>query len=417
MTTIPLPHKAVYIQGNINRNTIIDKIVEGSFFGNQLETGSLKSAVYSSLELAHFVDEEIRHGQFKINTGITTTLAHASSGEQRRALLSHILASNPGLLIVDNVFENLDQEAVELITVKLKEISTTVVIVQLLNRRSDLLPFIQEVYSLQDVNVSNREDRQRFLHTPSGDVALGNIRIPGPLHHYTLPDYPLVRLNKISVQYNGRPVLHNICWQINAGEFWHLRGPNGSGKSTLLSMITGDNPKGYGQDMQLFGIQKGTGETVWQIKENIGYFAPNMARYFERQDTVAQMIVSGFFDSVGLYLKPSEMQVKRANDWLTVLDMQADKNKPFRLLPDGRQRMVLIARAMVKHPPLLILDEPASGLDDNSTLLFTGLVNRIAAETETAILYVSHRTEAGLAPDHVFQLIPGSNGSTGASLQ
>ena len=125
------------------------------------------------------------------------------------------------------------------------------------------------------------------------------------------------------------------------------------------------------------------------------------------------MIVSGFFDSVGLYIQPSDRQLQIARQWLLVIGMEKSKNQPFRLLSEGRQRMVLVARAMVKHPPLLILDEPCAGLDDEMAALFTALIHTIAAQTNTAILYVSHKEEAGLLPDKVFQLSPHAEGSIG----
>jgi len=220
-------------------------------------------------------------------------------------------------------------------------------------------------------------------------------------------------LNDVSVSYDGRQILNKISWTINASEFWQIVGPNGSGKSTILSLITGDNPKGYGQDLILFGRKKGSGETVWDIKQNIGYFTSTMTQFFSRMDSIEKMVISGFFDSVGLYIIPSELQVKTAHDWLKIIGLYEDRNKPFCFLPLGRQRIILVARAMVKHPPLLILDEPTSGLDDTNVAIFTALINKIAAESTSAILYVSHRAEKGLTPQYVYELIPGNNGSEG----
>ena len=179
------------------------------------------------------------------------------------------------------------------------------------------------------------------------------------------------------------------------------------------SLITGNSPKGYGQDLVLFGNKKGSGESVWEIKAKIGYFTPTMTQQFERQDSIEQMIISGFFDSVGLYIYPSDRQVQLAREWLKLIGMYQDKQQPFRMFPEGKQRMILIARAMVKHPPLLILDEPTVGLDDEMAALFTALINKIAAESKTSILYVSHKQEPGLSPGKIFELIPTDNGSIG----
>jgi molybdate transport system ATP-binding protein len=251
---------------------------------------------------------------------------------------------------------------------------------------------------------------QEISSVPPSDAVA---KVPPPLHSYEHMGEVLVSMNAVSVSYNERPILNNINWEIRSGEFWQLMGANGSGKTTLLTMISGDNPKAFGQEIYLFGKRKGSGETVWEIKEKVGYFSPNMIRDFERHDSIEQMILSGFFDSVGLYIKPTDMQVKLAKDWLLLLGLSSKAAQPFRLFPQGQQRMILIARAMVKHPPLLILDEPTAGLDDESASLFTKLINKISAESSTAIVYVSHRSEAGLKPQFIFRLTPGALGSTG----
>lgn len=228
---------------------------------------------------------------------------------------------------------------------------------------------------------------------------------------------PLVKFNNVTVAYGERTILKDISWKIKCGEFWELLGPNGSGKSTILSMIFGDNPKAYRQDITLFGIKKGSGESVWEIKEKIGYFSSDMLRGFKRSDSIGNMIVSGFFDSIGLYKTPTNAQIKVAHQWLHVLQMFDIRKQSFLSLSNGYQRLVLIARAMVKQPPLLILDEPTNGLDDFDAKLFVELINKIASETKTAILYVSHRKEEGLKPDFVYELTLNKTGSTGKQVK
>jgi molybdate transport system ATP-binding protein len=171
-----------------------------------------------------------------------------------------------------------------------------------------------------------------------------------------------------------------------------------------LSMITGDNPKGYGQDLTLFGRKKGSGESIWEIKEKIGYITPSMTDLFSSRHTLEQMIISGFYDSIGLYVQPSDLQLKTAQLWLQMIGMEHLGNKLFCLLSSGQQRMALIVRAMVKHPPLLILDEALAGLDEENTLLSVALINKIASESDSTIIYVSHQKEEGLNPKNIFEL-------------
>ncbi len=409
-----LPHTAFYITHDGDKAWLMEQVMTGNLFDFNLAFKDLRGEIFSTETLQYFIDEELRHDHFEIVAGKNNTLACSSSGEQRKALLSYIIGKKPGFIIIDNVFESLDKDTRQLILQTLKEIASSTILIQVFNRKRELLPFIQTVYSIAGCSVVEKQAAEIFL---SGLKLKGSEfftgTIPPPLTHYELESSTLVKMNNISVQFNGQPVLENICWEIKKGDFWQLAGPNGSGKSTLLALITGNSPKGYGQDLEIFGHRKGSGETVWELKEKIGYFTPSMTLHFERLDSIEQMIISGFFDSVGLYIKPSDRQVQLAREWLVLIGMNKNKNQAFRMLPDGHQRMILIARAMVKHPPLLILDEPTSGLDDEMAVLFTGLINKIAAETGTAILYVSHKEEADLFPGRVFELFPGENGSVG----
>jgi molybdate transport system ATP-binding protein len=208
-------------------------------------------------------------------------------------------------------------------------------------------------------------------------------------------------------------VLQQINWTIRPGEFWQLKGANGSGKTTLLTMINGDNVKGYGQELYLFGRKKGSGETVWEIKEKIGYLTPSMTDLFVTQHTREEMILSGFKDSIGLYTQPTDLERRTAFDWLQWLGLAHKAKQLFRLLSSGEQRMALIARAMVKHPPLLLLDEPLMGLDEANAQKVIALINRLAAESRSALVYVSHQQEPGLQPQQVLELLKTPNGSVG----
>src|SRR5690606_9277785 len=209
------------------------------------------------------------------------------------------------------------------------------------------------------------------------------------------------------------PILKNINWKIRSGSFWQLIGKNGSGKTTLLSMIIGENNKGYGQELYIFGKKKGSGESIWDIKKNIGYFTPSMVDKFSGHHSAINMLISGLTDSVGLYLRPTEVQLQLAKEWLRLINMLDLKDVYFHDLSMGQQRLLMTVRAMIKHPPLLILDEPTAGLDDQSAALFVALTNKIAEESRTAIIFVSHREEPGLRPQYIFQLEQTEQGSEG----
>ncbi|GAA3580760.1 hypothetical protein GCM10022395_31520 [Snuella lapsa] len=374
---------------------------------------NLKGALFSEITVEKFIQEEIRHGRYDVVASTKNSLEKSSQGERKKALLNHLISQNPEYLVVDNVFGSLDTAAQIEIEETLTQLSCKIPIIQITNRKTDILPFIDDVYQLRD----------------GKPVLLNSTETPKTLSQFkkfveTLPkayrnDWetiaPLVKFNNVTIAYNDRPIVKDICWEIKPGDFWQLVGPNGSGKSTLLTLISGDNPKAFNQDITLFGVKKGTGESVWEIKKKIGYFSSEMLRGITRLDSVGNMIASGFFDTIGLYRVPSNEQIKIVQHWLRVFGMYKIRKQSFLSLSRGYQRLVLIARAMVKHPPLLILDEPTNGLDDCDVAILSELINKIANETDTAILYVSHRKEDKLlTPDFIYELTPNNEGSTGS---
>ena len=393
---------------------LLKKQVTEIFKGLNIGEGQL----FSGIAINELIEEEERHDCVEVEISGNRHLRFLSGGEQKKALLTYLLLKKPDYLIVDNPMDNLDVASQHVFRLKLEEVSHHTPIIQLVNRVEDILPFIKNILSVDDDNmVTYHKDVQFFLVSRQAINFLPVFGLmPVSDNKYSIESNPLVAFKNVTVQYEERVIVKNICWQINAGEFWQLTGPNGSGKTTLLSLITGDNVKAYGQDLTLFGKKKGSGESVWSIKQKIGYFTSSMTDLFGRKTTVIQMVISGFFDSIGLYIKPSERQLKLADEWLQMVGMVDNKQTAFYTLSLGQQRMVMIVRAMVKHPPLLILDEPSAGLDESNVAIVTALINKIAADKYTAILYISHRQEKNLSPEFIFELTPTESGSTGEIL-
>ncbi|WP_278022109.1 ABC transporter ATP-binding protein [Flavobacterium ginsengisoli] len=278
-----------------------------------------------------------------------------------------------------------------------------------MNRTVDILDFVPNKALIKD----NTFELHPFVKIENHFKTLNTATIPKATETHSFQDNVLIKLEDVSVSYEERKIINKISWTVKQGEFWQLIGPNGSGKSTILSLITGDNPKGFGQDLFLFGRKKGTGESVWEIKKQIGIFTTSMTDLFQKGHTLEQMILSGFFDSIGLYTEPTTHQKQIVNQWLEVIEMTHLRKKRFIDLSIGQQRVALIVRAVLKHPPLLILDEPVEGLDDENVDLVIQLINTIKQETNVSIIYVSHRIEQGLAPTSVFELLPSETGSIG----
>lgn len=375
-------------------------------------------ALFSTFTLEKFINEEIRHDDHTLSENENRSIQTFSSGEQRKALLQHLIDQKPDFLVLDNVFDMLDKSSVSDLIVRLKQLSTRIKIIQIVKRKSNLLPFITHVLEVEKEKVISNLKTEIYLESTKYIQTINlHSDLPEALEKIQEVPETLVQFNNVEVNYGTKTIVRDINWTINKGDFWQLKGPNGSGKTTLLSMITGDNPKAYGQDVVLFGRRRGTGESIWEIKKNIGYITPSMISQFRGWNTVEKMVISGFVDSIGLYKKPSALQRRIALQWIKLIGLEKDRHTRFSTLNEGQQCMVMIARAMVKHPPLLILDEPAHGLNDANALLLSALINKIAAEGNTIIIFVSHRNEPGLKPKQVFELHPHQKGSKGIVIQ
>ncbi|WP_055445702.1 ATP-binding cassette domain-containing protein [Lacinutrix mariniflava] len=370
-----------------------------------------RGVLFSNTILEEYIEEEEKHDNFKLTSGKSRNLRTLSSGEQKKALLTYLLKQNPDFIVLNNPYEALDKASVAALKQQLITLSKNIPIVFIFNRQDDVLTVITHVITFDKAELKAVVPIEDYNFKRSPFVF--NKEIPHSITTYTNIPEVLVELKNVNVSYEERFILNDINWTIKKKEFWYLIGPNGSGKTTLLSMIYGNNTKAYGQDVSLFGKRKGSGESVWDIKQKIGYISPSMLELFKRSYTVEQMIISGFFDSVGLYKTPSTLQVHTATQWIEVLNLSKEKNTSFLKLSPPIQRLILIARAMIKHPPLLILDEPLINVDDEGTALISALINKIAKESETSILFVSHRDEPNIHPDFTYELFPSPNGSVG----
>jgi len=227
--------------------------------------------------------------------------------------------------------------------------------------------------------------------------------LPGHQTATLAPGVALIELRSINAGYQGRLVLRDFSWTMQQGQHALIEGPNGSGKSTLLSLIDGENHMAYGQEVYLFGRRRGSGESVWDIKARFGVVSNELHNRYVRGWRVLDVVVSGFFASVGLYDDSGASEIETARAWLRTLSIDHLARDFYHELSFGQQRLVLLARAMVKHPAILVLDEPCVGLDDYHRGMILGVVDIIAATTNTQIIFVSH--EQGEVPQCINQRV------------
>jgi molybdate transport system ATP-binding protein len=200
-------------------------------------------------------------------------------------------------------------------------------------------------------------------------------------------------MRNVSVHYGSHIILRNLNWTVRAGESWALLGPNGSGKTTLLSLILGDHPQAYTNEIFVFGKRRGPGESIWQHKKRIGWVSPELQTHFDDSGSVLDVVLSGFYETIGLFEAPSTRQQAAARAWLRDFELQEFAGQPLFSLSSGLQRMVLLARALVKQPALLILDEPCQGLDLAHRDLIIGRVDALIRARLVTAIFVTHRPE------------------------
>lgn len=332
------------------------------------------------------------------------TLLSLSNGETQRAQLARALCQPLRLLILDEPFVGLDVATRDYLHGVLERLMDTSVRVLLITTRMEELPaHISHVLRVEDCQVvatgprkemvglvrTPKRSRGRKVDTQGARVSVSTTRNA----RAGFGSRELVRLRNATVRYGKTPILRNLNWVVKAGESWALLGPNGCGKSTLLSLINGDHPQVYRNEVEVFGRRRGTGESIWEVKRDIGWVSPELHLHFDAAATCFEVAASGFHETVGLFEPPTARQRAAVRHWLARFDLLKAARTPLYALSTGWQRMVLLVRALVKSPRLLILDEPCQGLDPAHRNLFVSAVDNLLRSGSVTTIYVTHRAD------------------------
>ena len=332
------------------------------------ERRQMQQQLYSLFHMDEFLDKYI------------ITL---SSGELRKFQLTKTLFANPSLLIMDNPFIGLDAETRDQLKELLQKLADEreMEIMLVIAKTDDIPAFANEIKETSPLEVIP-------AHVLSEEKCEAILSLP--YHDNDYDCQRVVDMKKVSIRYGERTILKDVDWTIMNGERWALSGQNGSGKSTLLSLICADNPQSYACDITLFDRPRGSGESIWDIKKHIGYVSPEMHRSYKRNLPAIRIVASGLMDSIGLYAVPNAQDYEKCRWWLDIFGIGELADRPFLQLSSGEQRLVLLARAFVKDPQLLILDEPLHGLDLWNRRLVKDVIETFCQRRNKTMIMVTH---------------------------
>ena len=324
-----------------------------------------------------------------------------SSGEMRKFQLTKALLGSPRLLILDNPFIGLDAKTRDLLHHLLQEIveQLSIHIILVLSKSDDIPQFITHVLPIENLRCGTKILRNEYKYPCYKGVTnilseeQQKLIAEIPEKSFDFEGDEIVKLNKVNIRYGERTILNELDWSIKRGEKWALSGENGAGKSTLLSLVCADNPQSYACDIELFGRKRGSGESIWDIKRHIGYVSPEMHRAYKKNLPSVEIVASGLYDTVGLYrtMRPEDRSI--CEKWLKIFGVEHLSNRNFLQLSSGEQRLVLLARAFVKDPALLILDEPLHGLDLKNRKLVKEVIQAFCVRKDKTLIMITHYEE------------------------
>ncbi len=355
-----------------------------------------------------------------------------SNGELRRVLLARALVARPALLLLDEPCDGLDPEAraaflrtlsrlahrgppLLLATHRYEEIVPAIDKVALLHggtivaqgQREEMLALLRKPLWRAEGDPAEGERNGRTTSTPtatSSQTAIRPARRSG--------GRAVVDLRGVQVRLDGSPVLHDLSWTVRRGEHWAVVGPNGAGKSTLLRLVAGEEQAMPGGRVLRLGLDPSAG--VDPLRARVGMVSPELQARFRADVPAEEVVLSGTTSSIGIDFAPRPRQLREAREALARLEATDLWGRGFLTLSYGEQRRVLLARALVRRPKLLLLDEPMNGLDPGARAIVGKALVSLARQGVTLVMATHHRSELPPVVSHELELRAGKVAYQGA---
>lgn len=356
-------------------------------------------------EDSHTVKEELGDGPEVFEVMRTMNITHLadkpliqlSNGENKKMQIAEALLARPAVLIMDQPFTGLDIATRKDLHQLVDQLAARNILIILITTPDEIPACITKVLSLEEGSIKTvgaaDEFRENYSvaknsveHIDFDDILRKRLSTNHPNYEFGTA----IRMKNVNVSYGDKKILQQLNWEVKKGERWLLSGPNGAGKSTLLSLVTADNPQAYANDIYLFDRKRGTGESIWDIKRKIGYLSPELHLFFDQGSTGFETVASGLFDTIGLFRQLSEEDTRIVEEWMNIASISDLKQKRLYELSAGQQRIILLVRALVKDPPLLILDEPCQGLDREKETEMLDLIDAVCEYGNKTMVFVTH---------------------------
>jgi molybdate transport system ATP-binding protein len=322
-------------------------------------------------------------------------LIKLSNGETKRLRIAAALLKNPVLLLMDSPLTGLDVETRNEFNSIIAEIVTSGITLVMATSPYEIPDAITNVAVLKNRTIIRQLAKENFdanAILPPDDDLIDEAELRSLLNiDASRADYrQIISMSKVHVKYGDNVILNDVDWEVKPGDRWALLGHNGAGKSTLLSLINGDNPQAYANNIILFDKKRGSGESIWDIKKKIGFVSPELHQYFPTDNSCLQVIESGYYDTLDLFRPSNKDRAETALRWMKALEIDKYARVLLKNVPASAQRLCLLARALIKNPPLLIFDEPCQGMDAHQQQHFKKLTDTICALSNVTLIYVSH---------------------------